>query len=184
MIATVSEVKALLQITTTAKDDVITALLPTIDRFILDWTKNQFKQIKVRMESSFISFSELVTISDSDALFIECKFTPGTQIVVEGSLYNDGVYEISSLTAGSLTLATGSGLIDEAAGECITITMVNYPKSLKLDIAQMVAYAMNKAGKEGIQSESLGDYSVTFMDATSYPLSILNRLKPYRKIGW
>ncbi|CAM4186177.1 phage head-tail connector protein [Paenibacillus alkaliterrae] len=185
MIATLAEVKSILQIIDTSKDSVINALLPSVERFILDWTRNQFKQTKVRIQGKGISFDATTkAILDSAGGFVLRKFAPGIQIVVEGSLLNDGVYKINTVTATQLTLTPESVLKAESAGEYVTITMVSYPASLKLDVASMISFAMAKANKEGIQSESLGDYSVTFTDASTYPGVILSRLRPYRKVGW
>lgn len=185
MIVTTAEVKALLAITTATKDVQIDALIPPVEQFLLDWTKNQFKQTKVYRESTAISFDAVtLTITDGEAQFLVNKLNPGLKIVVEGSLFNDGHYEIDTSTASTLTLVVDSELIDEDAGELVKITAVFYPRSLKLVIAQMIAYALQKANKEGIQSESLGDYSVTFTNADAYPKSILKMISPYRKVRW
>ena len=183
-IATKSEVKALLGITNTSKDAQIDALLPAVDQFARAYLNNEFKNMKVRMSSSEISFANPVTINDAGGDFTENKFIAGLVIVVEGSLYNDGVYKIASMTASALTLEVGAELINESAEETVSITMVAYPRSLKLDVALMVSYAIQKANKEGIQSESLGDYSITFTAAEAYPKSILDRLKTHRKLRW
>jgi hypothetical protein len=185
MIVTTAEVKTLLSITVSTKDETIKALLPSIEQFLLDWTKNQFKQTKVYRESTAVSFdAATLTITDGEAQFLVNKLNSGLKIVVEGSLFNDGHYEIDTSTESTLTLVAGSELIAEDTGEHVKITAVFYPRSLKLVVAQMVAYAMQKANKEGIQSESLGDYSVTFTSADAYPKSILKMLNPYRKVGW
>jgi hypothetical protein len=53
------------------------------------------------------------------------------------------------------------------------------PGGAKIFVAQACEFNMNQAG---MQSESLGDYSVSY--TTDYPESMMKLLRPYRKVSW
>jgi hypothetical protein len=61
------------------------------------------------------------TITDSANGFITAGFKAGNLIKVNGSTSNDGYYTVAGVTAGTLTLAMGETLVDEAAGDSVTI---------------------------------------------------------------
>ena len=56
-----------------------------------------------------------------------------------------------------------------------------YPDGAEMTAAQMIGYQMNKPG--GVKSESLGDYSVTYDDASGgYPNSITGQIQRYARM--
>ena len=55
------------------------------------------------------------------------SFNSGTEVLVSGSTSNDGVYEVTTAAAGSLTLDSTEALTTEAASASITLTPLSYP---------------------------------------------------------
>lgn len=211
-ILTLDSAKSLLQIgiNDTSKDVVIEALLPIIQKDIISYCKNDFRDknapiystsgyLKYPKDSRYnyetlippygfcfssgISFSGSI-ISDSNNGFVNAGFNPGMDIAIEGSI-NDGVYQIkknSALSAGSMVLALedDSPLETESAGHYVLIARVKFPGELKLVAKQMLRFHLDKNAGSGKTSESIGDYSVGYGN-TDYPQSILNALSRFRK---
>ena len=77
--------------------------------------------------ASTIAFvdSDPDTITDSANGF--GSFNSGTEVVVSGSSNNDGVYEVITSAAGTLTLDSTEELTAEAASASISITPISYP---------------------------------------------------------
>jgi hypothetical protein len=66
-------------------------------------------------------------INDSGNAWVTSGFASGDRIRVQGSASNDGDYTISSIGAGSTVTSAASpsgDLVDEAAGERVTITQI------------------------------------------------------------
>ena len=103
-ITTLAEVKTILRISDTSKDDYINAVIPMIEGYIKDYCNNVF--------------------------------------------------------------------LDENETE-------NYPEGLKLIAIKMIEYNLNQSG---VQSEKLGDYSVTY--TTDYPDFIMRGLRRYRRVSF
>ncbi|MDY6954901.1 MAG: hypothetical protein SWE60_25655, partial [Thermodesulfobacteriota bacterium] len=78
-------------------------------------------------ESNQIAFSDndpnedTITRSDGGS-FATDGFAAGDRIMVGGSTSNDGIYEIATVAAGTLTLIETDALITEAAGASVTVT--------------------------------------------------------------
>jgi hypothetical protein len=177
---TLGEAKTLMQISGSDKDALITMLIPAVRDFLVDYTHNRFLTQRY-IYSSTIAFTAPTTITDSRAQFVLNYLTNAADIHVEGSLYNDGFYAVSSVTAGTITLAAGETLKNETAGVTTPIIhKVEFPKSLKMIVAQMLAFTLEKHTGRGIQSESIGGYSVSY--AVDYPKSIMQALEPYRTL--
>ncbi len=59
-----------------------------------------------------------------------------------------------------------------------------YPPGAKFVAADMISYRLAKAGKEGISSETIGDYSVSYEASPDkeYPQSILRRIRRHARV--
>lgn len=196
MIITLEEVKTLLQITNTDSDSLIIQLIPLVLTDVLEITNNYFLDTNIRYNSNTISFSSTVvsstpiyTIQDSNSMFITEYLEKATDINITGSKYNDGNYSVDSVTSNSITLNSNynTSLTTESSGNDVYITRVNYPKSIKLILANMIKYRMQKNLGDGIKSKKIDDYSVTYdsINKGGYPKSIISSLESkYSKINW
>lgn len=188
MIITLDEVKALLQITNTSKDAFIDSMIPIVQGFIFSYTNNYFEILtdNVYRDSNSISFVDgsPSKIIDSQDKFISSGFVPGIHVRIQGSKFNDGVYNVSTVEAGSLTLCEEEELIKESVdnGVFTLITVVKFPKGIKLPVAKLIGFHLDSKNAKGVQSESLGDHSIIFQSGGNYPQSLLNDLIPYRRM--
>ena len=181
---TLAQAKALLSLTSTdaTRDALITTLIPLVQARIVEYCRNSFLLVDVQLEADTIAFTNAAPalITDSDSGFVDAGFTNLCDVKVQGSACNDGIYNVTTVAAGTLTLTTGEVLITEAASLVITLTRVRWPKDLQLDTAQIINYYLTTQGKL-VQSESLpGGYSVTFKDDKDV-WSMFNKYrKPYK----
>lgn len=175
------EIKDVLSITATTNDDAINAILKVLPSFIVDRTNNHFTNPNLYIIANTISFSDQ-TITDSAGGFITAGFSDGMTVYISGSKANDGYYEIDTVAAGSIVLKDGV-FVTETSGYALTIYHVKIPKGLLFAAAQLVGYLLSQGKSQGIASESIGDYSVSYL--TTIPDAIVGHfLRPYKKVKW
>lgn len=237
-IITVPRAKTLLGITDESKDDAILALIGVVRDDVVALTNNAFADLAVPafrvrragdeplfwipdpsasranaiwLASSTLTFSvgDPPTITDSNSQWLVANFAAGLDVLVWGSLYNDGFYTVSTdtaPTAGVLALLgaseAGQGqpadvLTAEASSEAVRVFRVQWggqQRSLELVVSEMLAFHLTKQSQfaaesgelAGLRSERLGDYQATFAAASesgasvAYPASILSRLDARR----
>lgn len=186
MLITIDEVRSILLMdaTDTTKDNQISTLIPLVQAYILDECDvRQFMDTRIQITASTLSFAG-ETILDSESQFIEALFADELEILVENSLYNDGVYTIKEAAAGVLTIdfseLESASFNVEPAGEMITITRIILPLTLKRTAAKMIAFDMNKSIAKGLTSETISKYSASF--GSDYPASISRELNSYRSL--
>jgi hypothetical protein len=101
-------------------------------------------------------------------------------ILIEGSIRNDGVYELQTVLNNVLTLKSTDTIKDEVVSDFIvSIQRIDYPDDLKLAFADIVKSFIDV--NKGVQQFSLADYSVTYFNSniSDFAKGILNN---YRKI--
>jgi len=180
-IATTAEVKALLGITATTWDTLFGLWAKIVKDDILEICNDYFRDELITMEANTIAFLEnspsADTITDSDSAFVTTGFLNGHDILIEGSLYNDGVYQIGTVAAGTLTLETDEGLNDEEAGEYVTITRIKWPRRIQKPYAQMLWWNIKNIKTFGADNQSLSRHSITYEKRINgYPESIIKTL--------
>lgn len=109
-------------------------------------------------------------------------YLPGQYIYVVGTVLNDGVYLIESIDTLTGKLVTDKPLEPES-GRRFMIYAMRVPKALQDLVKEIEAY--NIKNPEGVKSESLGDYSVTYggnQITSSWQASFSAKLAPYKKV--
>lgn len=188
-IITTAEVKTFLQISGSTYDTLIAALIPKIQDWVVNYCNNPFHVITKKMYATTIAFvdSDPDTITDSASGFVSAGFTDAIDVHVEGSIDNDGIYAVDTVAAGTLTLASGESLIAEDAGSGVVITRVRFPQGIKLPVARLIGFDMQKNNMISVKSQSLGDYSVNYAGGSGvkdagYPQGLLMDFAPYRQL--
>lgn len=105
----------------------------------------------------------------------------GQYIWIKETIANDGVYKIKDVSTTKLTL--DAVLATENTGDFITLYGLAVPRNF-LDIVNDINdWASENAGKEGIQSEKIDDYSVTYSGSGGiWESAFVSRLRPYRQV--
>ena len=166
---TLTQVKAILGITVSDRDAQISALLPGIEVFVREECNDQFLRAKPTTTSEAISFTASTkTIACADFE----DFRANYQIIVEDSLYNDGLYTVESVGVGTIVVV--EDLIDESVGEEITVTESILPKQVEIVIAKIINFQLQS--KDGLSSRKLGDGAESYnSDIPSQILDLLPR---------
>ena len=193
-ITTLNEVKKILNITTTEKDDWITTLIPQVEDDYLSIRGRPFEVgTKVKVETLGLPADEDMglTIGEDDYI-IELKDDDTAHMIAyrvcqqmkPSVLFKISIANAASSSADLLFVEKYPKYqenfsvmdldVDASANFDTTISKMQtfYPSGAEQTVAQMISYQMDKPG--GVQSESLGDYSVTYAETGGggYPRNI------------
>jgi len=182
---TSAQVKSILQITGTDYDTIIDVLIPFVQEMVVySICNNTFKNPNVYTYASTISFT--TKILDSDSNFVENDFIDASDIIVQNSKHNNGIYLINGITAGELTLdftySTETALTVETADNTALVQKIEFPSSLRVPAAMLLNYFMQKDNLKGVKSESVLTYSVSYSE--DIPKNITSMFNKYRKPSW
>lgn len=192
MIATLEEIKTLTGLSA-SYDAQITALIPIVQNYIVDYTGNKFefdmtggsrihKLTGLYLEEAedsnvtFDSVNKTITAS-VDMIYTNYGIAAGKDISITGSNFNDGIYSVAAVNDNVITV--NENLNEESLSNLVTVRLVNFPKSLKMTSAQIIKHWLLSKSVTGVQSERLGDYAVSYSDL---PPSIVSQLNHYRRV--
>lgn len=191
---TTAEVKNILRLTDSTYDGDIETFLPYVEDDIIEYLNNGFQDGYVWRESgSAFAFAPDTStgdyITDEDAKFGERGFTAGMDIVIEGGFSNVGLYHVDAATDSQLTLSEKGILIAQDQNDTtddnyigsVRISRVKWPNAIKLAAAKMVWHLIDESRPGDVQSESIGDYSVTYVGSHAYPQRVAKMLEPWRR---
>ena len=195
-IITVDEVKDILGIDGDSYDNDIDRLIPYAQADVVTYCNNHFQDKYVYRESaSYISFVRGTTgdsgdvIKDDDSKFLEKGFLSDMDVAVEGGYTNVGIHHVKTAAAGQLTLDSTGEVISQDPDDTgdnnwigeVKISRVKWPTAIKLPVAQMIHYLIEHPRPSDIKSESIDDYSVTYVGSHAYPERVAQGLKPFRR---
>lgn len=173
MIMSVEELKLYIS-TGETPDKVLEAKLQALELMIRSYTNNNFQKRAYRRTADIVG-----------GLFVVEALTPfkvGDTIQVTESRFSEGLYTVKD--ADDSTFTVNEDVIDEAD---VLVTKVEYPADVKLGVANLMKWDLEKRDKVGIQSETISRHSVTYfsMDGDNssmgFPKSLMGFLKPYKK---
>ena len=173
MIMSVEELKLYIS-TGETPDEVLEAKLQALELMIRSYTNNNFQKRAHRKTADIIG-----------GLFVVEALTPfkvGDTIQVTESRFSEGLYTVKDVDDSTFTV--NEDVVDETD---VLVTKVEYPADVKLGVANMMKWDLEKRDKVGIQSETISRHSVTYfsMDGDNssmgFPKSLLGFLKPYKK---
>lgn len=178
MIATLAEIKLLLQISDTTYDTLLALEIECVQNFIMNYCKNSFLNGFVKSYDTLVFTGNSITSSEN--LFLTDKFLTGSYKIT-GSDFNDGWVTVSNVQAGTLTVS--ETLRSETCTNEVSLYLVDFPKELKMVMAKMVGFGI--WNKLGIQSESFSRYSVNYgsgQNIAGYPDIYINPLNKFRRL--
>lgn len=173
MIMSVEELKLYIS-TGETPDEVLEAKLQALELMIRSYTNNNFQKRAYRRTADIVG-----------GLFVVEALTPfkaGDTIQVTESRFSEGLYTVKE--ADDSTFTVNEDVIDEAD---VLVTKVEYPADVKLGVANLMKWDLEKRDKVGIQSETISRHSVTYfsMDGDNssmgFPKPLMGFLKPYKK---
>jgi len=196
LIATLTEIKALLGITATTYDTQIKSYIPVVEEAICGHCRNDFVDYKANVYTGIneiVVYASKATLSfvkstnsmnDSDSGLAGLNFKAGDSVRVYNSIHNDQIFTIKTVAAGSIVFEDVDTVNDEAAGTSILVVRLAWPKDLKDVVANMIKFKLDKKVNMALKSETFNDYSYTTADQkeyiNGYPRSIMAGLKNYK----
>jgi hypothetical protein len=97
----------------------------------------------------------------------------GQYVLIKGSILSDGVYKLTGVSPTKLTV---SDFLEPESTGLITIFGLAIPRELIALEAKIQAYT----SKEGVASESIDDYSVSYKDGSGWQTAFKSELNAWR----
>jgi hypothetical protein len=162
MIITLAQVKSLLNISGTAKDTLISALIPEAEAKYLQIRNIPFMQIQADITSSDATVSNL-KLYPCDVLNSLSSVLYGNNTVSSFIDRTDYFYNSAQSIDNYVTeidVENNTIELDTAPSATATdIIFTVYPKGAKFVAAKLIQYFMQSNSMNGLQSESVGSYS-------------------------
>ena len=158
--------------------------LDAFEQAIRALTNNNFQDINVRASDLTLT-GKTITIARGSTVGLRV----GDTVEINDTLYNNGLYQIKTISPGEIEIEGAREFIDETARFAI-VTKVSYPADIVRGVKKLIEYDVKMAGKTGIKSETISRMSVTYYDVNAnentdgYPAALLSFLKKYRKMRW
>jgi hypothetical protein len=184
-IVTATEITVYTDISASAGTITTSGLIPIVQERIVDITNNPFiTDIQVWGSLTFNATAGTIV---SGADLVSLGFIAGDEVYIYGSYRNDGYKTIGSVTSSTITLATGSSVINEVLPTNIMLAVVKWPNPLKYLAAQMIKYDYDdrKSRSIGVTSRTLGPFSETLSAGVvsdqpyGYPRELIDSLSAY-----
>lgn len=121
---------------------------------MMDYCKKHFIY---SYEKISLEFKDTASVYTIEGAFTE-TYLAGQYIYITNSVLNNGAYLISAATSTKLTVV--ESVMAETATTYILGLMI--PKSFRSLLTEISLWVTNQGGKDGIASESIDDYSVSF----------------------
>ena len=188
-----SEVNSILGYTATY-DTSIAFWLPYMPGRVCAIMNNWFTTDQAVVSGGDFTFSAAASIRTAEDSFVnDGNFAAGDDILVKGTLRNDGFYTLSAVTTVLLTINVNATYAEKAVVtenveiedlRDVLINLIMFPRELKPIVANMIRYDMlERANKKGISAEKVGNYSVSYRTAAglgySYPDDIISGLDQF-----
>jgi len=171
MIISIENVKKYVEDLKGWNDEKIARKLQAIEQTIRKYTHNEFKDFECRTTADIIGGLFCV-----EAL---SPFSVGDTVQLSNSK-NKGLYTVISASDSTFTVA--ETVTDE---KCVLVTKIDYPADVVECALDMLEWEIKYKSKIGVKSETLSRHSITYEDSSTiymgYPLSILGKLKLYKK---
>ena len=196
MILTLNECKTILGITGNTYDEKLRQMIPYVQSDIIYYCDNPFADKVIYVEDSnafdFVRGSTSTATTQADYVldasdrFSTVGFTDGMDVIIVGGA-NEGVYTIASVTTGTMKITSTGEFVTQSqttnyrSPGSIRVSRVVWPRAVKLVAAKMVWYLIDKPKVTDVKSESIDDYSVTYMGSNMYPKPLVDSLAPYRR---
>lgn len=141
-----------------------------IDR-IMDEINNHFAKT--------VEFGTAIVSDGITGVFAE-SYIAGQYVYLKGSRVNDGVYKVLSATTGKITL--DATLTAENTGDVLYVIGCAVPKAFTDLVTEITAWNTANTGKDGVTSETVSRYSVSYANGGGWSEVFRTKLNAYRCI--
>lgn len=183
-VITATEVTIYSTISASAATITTRGLIPVVqDR--INWITNNYYTTELYYQGSATFNATARTITVTDLNWAEHGFAASDEFYIYRSYRNDGYFTIDSVSTSTLTLVSGSSVVDELSGRSILFSVVRWPADLKQTAALMCEYDYDqrKGRAPGVRSRSLGPWSESYaadVGEFGYPADLIAPLYSHR----
>ena len=174
MIMTVAEFRQFMD--TEKEDQVLEAMLQALELSIRAYTNNNFQKRSFRAVAVAVGENTLIAKEP-------IPFRVGDTLqITESDLMQDQLVTVTQIADSTITVK--EPVYDESG---VVITKVEYPPDVKIGVANLIKWELERRDKIGIASENISRHSVTYVDMTKdnsimgYPAALMGFLKPYKR---
>ena len=171
MIATLDEIKSILQITDNTKDTLINQMIPIAEQSICDYCRDYFLMCDYWFNVTKFENGYIYTSGHLD------YFKAFDSLRVFNSVHNNYSFTVDVVEVDRIKVNSIDTIVDEIINA--RLVKVQYPRSIKFNFAKMIEFDMTKQSTF-YKTEKIDDYQYTIND--TYPPFILQSLKNHRKI--
>lgn len=145
---------------------------------IMAYCKNHFWRNRERNNFTIVTDGIEGTFSNT--------YLVGQYVHIVGSYINDGVYKITAVSSSKLTL--DATLLAEDTDDLITLYGCAVPADFLTIVSDIETWVSSNGGKDGIASESIDSYSISFGTAAdgstgnNWKSAFSGRLGPYKQV--
>lgn len=162
-------------VTTDEADQALEARLQALELLIRAYTNNNFQKRPFRAVAVATADNQLIVQNPH-------PFRVGDTLEITESDLNPGLVNVLAVSDGTITVK--EDLYDESG---VVLTKVVYPADVKLGVARMLQWQLDRGDKVGVQSETISRHDVTYFNmdgdnsSMGFPKSLLGFLRPYKK---
>ena len=182
MIITLTQAKALLQISGTSQDSLITALIPEAESKYLQIRNYSFMQIKGTLLNGDKTVSNISLYPYSALTDYEIYARSIVSFLNRMDYLYNSANSIDNYVA-NIDIDNNTIEIDTAASTTVSdVVFTIYPHGSKMTAAKIIQYLMQKNSMNGLRSETVGSYSWSKSDVSNpygVPDDIFKSIKRY-----
>ena len=175
MIMSVSELRQYIE--TDKSDQGLEAMLQALELSVRAHTNNNF------MARAFRVVADAQGANNKLIVHGYAPFKVGDTLQITDAEYlQDALVTIKAIKDNEIE--TNEPLFDDSA---VVLTKVVYPADVKMGVANLVKWDLERRDKVGVSSETISRHSVTYFDLSGdnsslgYPKALTGFLKPYMK---
>ena len=175
MIMSISELRQYIE--TDKSDQGLEAMLQALELSVRAHTNNNF------MARAFRVVADAQGASNKLIVHGYAPFKVGDTLQITDAEYlQDALVTIKAIKDNEIE--TNEPLFDDSA---VVLTKVVYPADVKMGVANLVKWDLERRDKVGVSSETISRHSVTYFDLSGdnsslgYPKALTGFLKPYMK---
>lgn len=159
MIITLAQVKSLLNISGTAKDTLISVLIPEVEAKYLQIRNIPFMQIQADITSGDATVSNLKLYPETDFSYTIENDNSVAAFIDRTDYFYNSTNSIDNYVT-EIDIENNTIELDTAPAATATdVIFTVYPKGAKFIAAKLIQYFMQSNSMNGLQSESVGSYS-------------------------
>ena len=175
MIMSVQECRQFID--TDKSDQVLEAMLQALELSVRAYTNNNFQR------RAFRAIADVQSAGNRLIVHGYAPFAVGDTLQITDAEYMQDAL-VTAKSVKDNEIETNEPLFDDPA---VVLTKIEYPADVKMGVANLLKWELERRDKVGVSSETISRHSVTYFDMDGdnslmgYPKALMGFLKPYMK---